>query len=545
MEEVKVEESEDKFKLFNKFKKILDEYGEAYSKQERQSKISQAGDIANYFNNEVINDVKSIVSRKSEELKAESRTGQFGNMAEVPWIKIMYNKTKIPAPKNVFIACLFNTKKKTLNLTLMQTAIGKNTLKEEKEKVIELAKKKKEEILSKVPQKLFKTDDLVSTGNKNYNEYTTIMYKEYTMIEILEDEYFIEDLYNMMDIYEEYYEKCFLTDEKELSEQVDSEESELMEEDNADMLLESDKPESSEQIETEKINVTEKYDADKFLEEVFMERDKYNILVKLLKSKKNIILQGSPGVGKTYAAKRLVYSLIGRKDEDKIKMIQFHQNYSYEDFIMGFRPEEDGSFKLRNGIFHNFCSKASKDKENAYYFIIDEINRGNLSKIFGELLMLIESDKRGVEFSVPLTYKQEEDFHVPENVHIIGMMNTADRSLAIMDYALRRRFCFIEIEPAFKIKEFENHLRNSILHEGDADKIIKKMIGLNKEIEEDSNLGKGFKIGHSYFCNPSREEDWYKNIIEYEINPLIEEYWFDDDEKVAQIKKMISDSNGN
>ena len=536
---------EDKFKLVNKFKKILDEYGEAYSKQERQAKISQAGDIAKYFNNEVITDVKSIVSRKSEELKAESKTGQFDNMAEVPWIKIVYKKTKIPTPKNVFIACLFNTKKKTLNLTLMQTAIGKNTLKEEKEKVIELAKKKKEEILSKVPQKLFKTDDLVSTGNKNYNEYTTIMYKEYTMIEILEDEYFIEDLYNMMDIYEEYYEKCFLTDEKELSEQVDSEESELMEEDNADMLLESDKPESSEQIETEKINVTEKYDADKFLEEVFMERDKYNILVKLLKSKKNIILQGSPGVGKTYAAKRLVYSLIGRKDEDKIKMIQFHQNYSYEDFIMGFRPEEDGSFKLRNGIFHSFCSKASKDKENAYYFIIDEINRGNLSKIFGELLMLIESDKRGVEFSVPLTYKQEEDFHVPENVHIIGMMNTADRSLAIMDYALRRRFCFIEIEPAFKIKEFENHLRNSILHEGDADKIIKKMIGLNKEIEEDSNLGKGFKIGHSYFCNPSREEDWYKNIIEYEINPLIEEYWFDDDEKVAQIKKMISDSNGN
>ena len=301
----------------------------------------------------------------------------------------------------------------------------------------------------------------------------------------------------------------------------------------------------SDQVNDEDKNPQEEYNADNFLEEVFMERDKYNILVKLLKSKKNIILQGSPGVGKTYAAKRLVYSLIGRKDEDKIKMIQFHQNYSYEDFIMGFRPEEDGSFKLRNGIFHNFCSKASKDKENAYYFIIDEINRGNLSKIFGELLMLIESDKRGVEFSVPLTYKQEEDFHVPENVHIIGMMNTADRSLAIMDYALRRRFCFIEIEPAFKIKEFENHLRNSILHEGDADKIIKKMIGLNKEIEEDSNLGKGFKIGHSYFCNPSREEDWYKNIIEYEINPLIEEYWFDDDEKVAQIKKMISDSNGN
>ena len=545
MEEDKVEESEDKFKLVNKFKKILDEYGEAYSKQERQAKISQAGDIAKYFNNEVITDVKNIVSRKSEELKVESRTGQFDNMAEVPWIKIVYKKTKIPTPKNVFIACLFNTKKKTLNLTLMQTAIGKNTLKEEKEKVIELAKKKKEEILSKVPQKLFKTDDLVSTGNKNYDEYTAIMYKEYTMTEIPEDEYFIEDLYNMMDIYEEYYEKCFLTDEKELSEQVDSEESEVLEEGNENISLESNKPESSKQTDIKESKVIEKYNVDMFLEDAFIAKETYDNLVQLLKRKKNIILQGAPGVGKTYIAKRLAYSIMEEKDEDKIGMVQFHQNYSYEDFIMGYRPSEDGTFKLVNGVFHNFCSKASKDVNKNYYFIIDEINRGNLSKIFGELLMLIESDKRGSEFEIPLTYKQEEKFSVPENVYIIGMMNTADRSLAIMDYALRRRFSFIEIEPAFETYAFAKHLRNSKIHEVNINRVIKNMKELNKKIVNDSNLGKGFRIGHSYFCNPTTEENWYKNIIDYEIKPLIEEYWFDDEEKIVQIKKMISDSNGN
>ncbi|MEI6521839.1 MAG: AAA family ATPase, partial [bacterium] len=202
------------------------------------------------------------------------------------------------------------------------------------------------------------------------------------------------------------------------------------------------------------------YSEEDFLNEVFIAPDQYNEIKFLLKNKKNIILQGAPGVGKTFAAKRLACSLMGCKDNSRIEMVQFHQNYSYEDFVMGYRPVDGGSFELRNGCFHNFCMKASNDPGNEYYFIIDEINRGNLSKIFGELLMLIECDKRGISNAVPLTYKPDTRFYVPENVHIIGMMNTADRSLAMIDYALRRRFCFIEMEPAFQSKQFEEHLKS-------------------------------------------------------------------------------------
>ncbi|GHV36835.1 hypothetical protein FACS1894187_12170 [Synergistales bacterium] len=161
-----------------------------------------------------------------------------------------------------------------------------------------------------------------------------------------------------------------------------------------------------------------------------------------------MILQGAPGVGKTFAAKRLAFSIIGKEDDRRVKIVQFHQSYSYEDFVMGYRPDGRG-FCLAEGPFYQFCKIAEKDDDDRpYFFIIDEINRGNLSKIFGELLMLIENDKRGEKNALRLLYK-DEDFFVPENVHIIGMMNTADRSLAMIDYALRRRFVFFDMEPAF------------------------------------------------------------------------------------------------
>ena len=285
-----------------------------------------------------------------------------------------------------------------------------------------------------------------------------------------------------------------------------------------------------------------KYDKNKFLQEVYITDKEYDKLEKLIKDKKNIILQGSAGVGKSYAAKRLAYSIIGEKDNERVKMIQFHQSYSYEDFIMGYRPKnETDGFELKEGVFYKFCKEAEMDenKENKYFLIIDEINRGNISKIFGELFMLIENDKRGEEYALELVYKDDEKFFVPENLYIIGLMNTADRSLAMLDYALRRRFAFYDMKPAFESEQFKEYQKN--LKNSKFDNLIKKVEELNKVIKED--LGEGFCIGHSYFCNLETVEiDKLSLIIEFELIPLLKEYWFDDKEKVNTWIKNLTDA---
>ena len=271
------------------------------------------------------------------------------------------------------------------------------------------------------------------------------------------------------------------------------------------------------------------YTAEDFLSEVYMTKEEYDILVAVLMSKKNIILQGAPGVGKTFAAKRLAYSIMGEKDKERVMMVQFHQSYSYEDFIMGFRPSAAG-FELKKGAFYNFCKKAEEDSDNDYFFIIDEINRGNLSKIFGELFMLIETDKRGIELQ--LLYSDER-FSVPENVYIIGMMNTADRSLAMLDYALRRRFSFIELKPGFETDGFRAYRQG--LASDKFDRLITCIESLNNTIASDESLGEGFCIGHSYFCNLTGEtltDQALFAIVEFEIIPLLKEYWFDEPAKV-------------
>lgn len=269
------------------------------------------------------------------------------------------------------------------------------------------------------------------------------------------------------------------------------------------------------------------YGPEKYLEEVFMSKDEYETLVGLIKVKKNVILQGAPGVGKTYTAKRLAYSIMGVKDQNRVMMVQFHQSYSYEDLIEGYRPTDTG-FEIKKGSLYNFCKKASEDLENDYFFIIDEINRGNLSKIFGELFMLIENDKRGN--SLQLLYSDEK-FFVPKNVYILGIMNTADRSLAMLDYALRRRFAFYEMKPGFRTDGFIEYRiakQNSKL-----DALINRVENLNEIISSDDSLGDGFCIGHSYFCNLDDVDDKaLSNIVEYELIPLIKEYWFDEANKV-------------
>lgn len=269
------------------------------------------------------------------------------------------------------------------------------------------------------------------------------------------------------------------------------------------------------------------YSKEKFLSEVYMDETGYDILAGLVRNKKNVILQGAPGVGKTYAAKRLAYSIMGVKDPNRVMMVQFHQSYSYEDFIMGFRPSEKG-FELKRGAFYNFCKTAEIDNENEYFFIIDEINRGNLSKIFGELFMLIERDKRGIELQ--LLYSDEK-FSVPDNVYIIGMMNTADRSLAMLDYALRRRFAFYEMKPGFGSDGFRKYRIG--LNKPKFDNLIHCVEQLNSAIAGDESLGEGFCIGHSYFCNLTEANDQeLSSIVEYELIPLLKEYWFDEPVKV-------------
>lgn len=285
-----------------------------------------------------------------------------------------------------------------------------------------------------------------------------------------------------------------------------------------------------EEVEEVQKPVTE-YTKEQFLSKVYMDEQTYDTLVELVKYKMNVILQGAPGVGKTYCAKRLAYSMMGEKDHSRVMMVQFHQSYTYEDFIEGFRPKEDtNGFRIRKGPFYEFCKKAKEDHERDYFFIIDEINRGNLSKIFGELFVLIEKDKRNNDLQ--LLYSNEK-FCVPDNVYIIGMMNTADRSLALMDYALRRRFAFFTISPGFQSEGFRKYVES--LQDDRFNRLIACVEDLNTAITNDPSLGDGFCIGHSYFCDlKSVTERCLTNIIEYEIIPLLKEYWYDDPGKVRE-----------
>ena len=281
---------------------------------------------------------------------------------------------------------------------------------------------------------------------------------------------------------------------------------------------------------------------------VFLSGHELVSIVDRLREKKAIIIQGAPGVGKTFIARKLAFALMEEQDKQRVKLIQFHQSYSYDDFVRGYRPlpGQAGTFGLQNGIFFDFCEKARNDPDREYIFIIDEINRGNLSQIFGELLMLIETDKRGKESSVPLVYRKEDEpeFYIPGNVYLVGLMNLADRSSAMEDYAIRRRFSFITLKPQFESDIFRKWLEDRSMNVELIDLIINKMSALNKVIREDSLLGENYQVGHSYFCPKGDNfegltEEWYKAIVDKEIIPLLKEYWFDNAGKVSEVERSL------
>jgi len=280
----------------------------------------------------------------------------------------------------------------------------------------------------------------------------------------------------------------------------------------------------------------------------FLDIDETKEILSLLRSKRNLILQGAPGTGKTYLARQIARTLAstGSDADRQWKLVQFHQSYGYEDFIEGYRPDSDGNFRIKDGVFKLFCRRAASDPDSKYVFVIDEINRGNLSRIFGELMVLLEHDKRGPEFSMNLAYSGEDggSFYVPKNVFILGLMNTADRSLAIVDYALRRRFAFYALMPRYNSKDFKNHL----VSKGVSDKCIERINGtmteLNAAIAESRALGPGFVIGHSFFCpresSISDGDQWIARVMQYEIKPLLEEYCGSQQKLLERLVSIVS-----
>lgn len=444
-----------------------------------------------------------------------------GVWAQVPWIAFLNRKVTTTIQSGTYVVLLVTEDLSAVYATLNQGITG---LVDElgRQAAVRVLTERSVNYRAKLGQlrsgvRLENDIDLKGTGwrPKSY-EAGTIAYERFARGSLPSDERFEEVINALLDAYDRIIEAP------------------------------SEAPKGAATPESAPLPVEEdRYSIDDAMSGLFMPRAEFERMLAIWRTKKNIILQGAPGVGKSFVAKRLAFALMGHRAPSRVESIQFHQSYAYEDFVQGYRPTRTGGFELRDGLFARFCSAALEDPSRDYVLIIDEINRGNLSKIFGELMLLIEQDKRNPSWATRLTYSSVNDklFYVPDNLFIVGMMNTADRSLSMVDYALRRRFAFVSLLPQFSSPAFREHLAAAGVPEEIADRIFSRMAELNDAIAKDTiNLGPGFQIGHSFFVptdGATYTDHWYDQIIDTEIRPLLEEYWFDDPKRASDWRTRL------
>ena len=321
-------------------------------------------------------------------------------------------------------------------------------------------------------------------------------------------------------------------------------------EDNGDTAPEED-GDSGTEDDQDSLNpaVESPYSVEDIVEEgCFLERDRLETILERWRIKKNLILQGPPGTGKTWLAKKLAFALIGSRSPSRVRPLQFHPNLSYEDFVRGWRPSGNKKrpLELVDGPFLTAVKDAKNEPARDFVVVIEEINRGNPAQIFGEMLTLLEVDKRIPDEALALSYprKGNERVHIPGNLYVVGTMNVADRSLALVDLALRRRFAFIDLEPTFGELWSRWVSEHCGLDAGFLDDIERRLTTLNQTISYDALLGPRFRVGHSVVTPGSETAitnpvQWFTQVVETEIGPLLDEYWFDATDRARSAKEGL------